>query len=267
MTTTHTIPVQIGPYVIGGNDFVVIAGPCAIESKEQFQTTALSVKDSGANLLRGGMFKLRTSPGSFQGLRREAFSIVREVKEKMNLPFISEITDARQMSDIMDIVDVFQVGSRNMYNYELLKELGTIDKPVVLKRSFSALIDEWLLAAEYLYLQGNKNVILCERGIRSFETKTRNTFDLNAVAYIKQNTHFPVIADPSHATGMRELVSPMSLAAAAAGADGIIVEVHPCPNEAKSDGRQSLHLDEFQSLMAQLEKLLKALDRKLLKPQ
>ena len=263
LKVTNTRPVPIGPHRIGGGAFAIIAGPCSIESREQFQTTALSVKDSGAHLLRGGMFKLRTNPESFQGLREKAFSIALEVKEQTGLSFISEITDPRQISDMMGIVDAFQVGSRNMYNYDLLKELGALDKPVVLKRSFSGFIDEWILAAEYIYQQGNKNVILCERGIRSFETKTRNTLDLNAVAYIKQNTHFPIIADPSHGTGLSELVTPMALAAAAAGADGIMVEVHPSASEAKSDGRQALGLGEFRNLVIQLEKILGALDKKL----
>ena len=263
---SHTKPVEIGPYTIGGQAFAIIAGPCAIESKEQFQTTAKSVKASGASLLRGGMFKLRTSPKSFQGLGREAFAIARAVKEEVGLPFISEVTDARYIGDMMSVVDAFQVGSRNMHNYELLKELGTIDKPVLLKRGFSGLIDEWILAAEHISAQGNEKIILCERGIRSFETKTRNTFDLNAVAYIKQKTHFPVIADPSHGTGVRELVIPMSLAAAAAGADGLILEVHPYPSQARSDGHQSLHLEELSHMVTRLDRLLKALDRTLLRP-
>ena len=254
--------VHVGPYPIGGNFFSVIAGPCAIESKEQFHTIAQFVKKEGAMALRGGMFKLRTSPHTFQGLGREAFDIAREVKSKVQLPFISEVTDPRQIDDMMDFVDVFQVGSRNMHNYELLKELGATHKPVLLKRSFSALIDEWIFAAEYIALHGNKNVILCERGIRSFETKTRNTFDLNAVAYLKQNTHFPVLADPSHGTGRRELVIPMSLAAIAAGADGIMVEVHNQPDKAKSDGHQSLHFEEFRNLMESSAKILKALNTK-----
>lgn len=263
----HTKPVKIGSHTIGGKDFAVIAGPCAIESKEQFQTTAHFVRELGGHFLRGGMFKLRTNPKSFQGLKEQAFQIAREVKTEVGLPFISEITDVRQIDDMVEVVDALQVGSRNMHNYELLKELGSVDKPILLKRGFSSLIDEWLLAAEYISSQGNKNIILCERGIRSFETKTRNTFDLNAVAYIKQNTHFPIIADPSHATGIRELVPPMSLAAAAAGADGIIVEIHPNPDEAHSDGRQSLHFEDFRHLMNQLDRLLEALDRKRLRSQ
>ena len=258
-----TQPVQVGSCLIGGSDFALIAGPCAIESLEQFQSTAQFVKESGAMALRGGVFKLRTSPYTFQGLGRGAMDIVRKTKKITNLPFVSEVTDPRQISDMIEIVDVFQVGSRNMYNYDLLKELGALSKPILLKRGFCALIDEWLLAAEHISSRGNNKVILCERGIRTFERKTRNTFDLNAVAYVKKYTHFPIIADPSHGTGIREIIIPMSLAAAAAGADGLMVEVHPQPHYARSDGHQSLHLDEFKTLTTRLERLLKALDRHL----
>lgn len=258
-----TKAVKFGKHVIGGNDFVVIAGPCSIESKEQFLKTATHVKSCGATLLRGGMFKLRTNPNSFQGLGQEAYEIAKEVKKRLEMPFVSEVTDPRQIADMQDIVDVFQVGSRNMHNYSLLKELGQTDKPVMLKRGFSGLIQEWILAAEYISQNGNENVILCERGIRTFETAMRNTFDLNAVAYIKENSHFPVIADPSHGTGNRSLVKPMSLAAAAAGADGLMLEVHPNPSEAKSDGFQALTLDDFESLMFHLEKVLTAIDKSL----
>jgi len=260
-------PVQVGQVSIGGTDgkFVVIAGPCSIESREQFLKIAQQVKADGAVALRGGMFKLRTDPNSFQGLGREAFAIVQEVKRLTGLPFFSEVTDPRQISDMMEVVDVFQVGSRNMHNYALLKELGTVDKPVLLKRGFSGLVKEWLLAADYVTKGGNQKVILCERGIRTFETCTRNTFDLNAIAHVKQYSHYPVIADPSHATGDRNLVIPMSLAAAAAGADGLMVEVHHQPEHAKSDGFQALDLNQFAQLMARLEKVLGALDRSLAK--
>jgi 3-deoxy-7-phosphoheptulonate synthase len=258
--------VQVGPYKIGGPDFVVMAGPCSIESLDQFSQTAEFVKEHGAVMLRGGMFKLRTNPETFQGMGSDAFSIVREVKARVGLPFVSEITDPRQVEAFAELVDVFQVGSRNMHNYALLKELGQVNKPVLLKRGFSGLISEWLLSAEYLVKHGNPNVVLCERGIRTFETATRNTFDLNAIAYVKQNSSFPVIADPSHATGQTSLVTPMALAAAAAGADGIIVEVHPNPAVALSDGAQALTLPLFSELMTKLEKLLTALDRPLQKP-
>ena len=256
-----TKPVKIGNIEVGGPQFTVIAGPCSIESNEQFLSTAKSVLESGAYLLRGGVFKLRTSPNSFQGLGHNAFQIVRDVKTKTNAPFITEVTDPRQIGDLDSLVDAFQVGSRNMHNYELLKELGKTDKPIILKRGFSGLIKEWILAAEYIKNNGNENVVLCERGIRSFDQTTRNTFDLNAVAYIKQNTDFPILADPSHATGIKELVTPMSLAAIAAGADGIMVEVHPNPSEALSDGFQALTFSDFKFLMAKIKKLLPALDR------
>jgi 3-deoxy-7-phosphoheptulonate synthase len=261
---SNTAPVNVGAIRIGSKDFVVMAGPCSIESLDQFSQTAKFVKENGASILRGGMFKLRTNPGSFQGMEHAAFSIAREVKARTGMPFISEITDPRQIGDLMDLVDVFQVGSRNMHNYSL-KELGAVKKPVLLKRGFSGLVSEWLLSAEYIVKHGNPNVILCERGIRTFETSTRNTFDVNAIAFVKRNSHFPVIADPSHGTGVRELVTPVALAAAAAGADGMIVEVHPDPAVALSDGFQALTFPMFANLMQQLERILGALDRSLYK--
>lgn len=265
--THRTQPVKIGQQWIGNDDFVVIAGPCSIESREQFLSTAEYVKSQGACLLRGGIFKLRTRPDTFQGLGTEAFSIVKEVRKATGLPFVSEVTDPRQISDLIDVVDAFQVGSRNMHNYALLKELGKTQHPILLKRGFSGLIKEWLHAADYIVSEGNDRVILCERGIRTFETATRNTFDLNAVAYVKQNSSFPIIADPSHATGDTPLVTPLALAAAAAGADGLIVEVHPNPAEAMSDGFQALTFDLFENLMTRLEKLLPIVDRKLARPE
>ncbi len=258
-----TTPVKIANITIGGPEFTVIAGPCSVESQEQFSSTGLAVKKSGASLLRGGIFKLRTRPESFQGLGSSAFSMAKEIKSQLGMGFISEVTDPRQIGDLDDVVDAFQVGSRNMHNYELLKELGKTDKPIVLKRGLSGLIKEWLHAAEYILSQGNEQIVLCERGIRTFETATRNTFDLNAVAYIKENTPFPIIADPSHATGKSSFVTPLSLAAAAAGADGLMIEVHPNPADAKSDGPQSLNFNEFNLLMTQLERVLESLDRKL----
>lgn len=254
-------PVKVADLSIGGSQFCVIAGPCSLESHDQFLEVARETSRLGAQALRGGMFKMRTQPDSFQGLGAEAYGIAQSVKGLVNRPFISEITDPRQISDMLDVVDAFQVGSRNMYNYALLKELSQTQKPILLKRGFSGRISEWLAAAEYLVQGGNDQVILCERGIRTFETTTRNTFDLNAVAWLKQNSPFPVIADPSHATGSQALVEPMSLAAAAAGADGIMVEVHPRPEEAKSDGEQALTLEQFDQLMTKLEKLLSALGR------
>jgi 3-deoxy-7-phosphoheptulonate synthase len=261
-----TKPIQIGRQLIGGNEFVVIAGPCSIESARNFLEVGDAVARAGAVLLRGGMFKLRTSPETFQGLGREAFTMVEAVKRETGLGFISEITDPRQIEAFDQVVDAFQVGSRNMYNYDLLKELGLTRKPVLLKRGFSGLIKEWLLAADYIVRGGNEQVVLCERGIRTFETATRNTFDLNAVAYVKQTTSFPVIADPSHATGISSLVTPMALAATAAGADGLIVEVHPRPSEALSDGFQALDFAQFDDLMARLRLLLPAVGRELSVP-
>ena len=258
-----TKTVNIGNLKIGGPDFVVMAGPCSLEANDNLLKTSIAVKEHGAQMLRGGIFKLRTSPNSFQGLGAEAFKLVKEAKEETGLPFISEVTDPRQIGDLYDVLDAFQVGSRNMHNYELLKELGKTDKPILLKRGFSGLVKEWLLASEYVHSNGNEDVILCERGIRTFEDCTRNTFDLNAIAFIKKNSEFPVIADPSHATGDRDLVTPLSLAAACAGADGLIVEVHPDPDNAMSDGFQTLNFDQFGNLMTQLEAVLGALSRKI----
>ena len=255
--------VQIGNIIIGGPQFTVIAGPCSIESEDQFRQTSLSVKKSGASLLRGGIWKMRTSPKSFQGLGSSSLEFIQKVKNEIGLGLISEITDVRQIEEIAPFVDAYQVGARNMHNYSLLQELGRQPKPVVLKRNFSAYIDEWLKAADYITQGGNKNVILCERGIRTFETATRNTLDLNAVVYAKKNTSYPVIVDPSHAVGISSLVPPLCYAAAAAGADGLIIEVHPDPKQALSDGDQALTLDVFDSTMKQLSKLLKAFDREL----
>lgn len=255
--------VQIGKIQIGGPKFTVIAGPCSIESESQLLTTATSVKSSGAALLRGGIWKMRTSPKSFQGLGDSSFEFIKKVKSEVGLGLVSEVTDARQIAEISPFIDAFQVGARNMHNYSLLKELGLQPKPVVLKRNFSAYIDEWLKAAEYIAQGGNNNIVLCERGIRTFETATRNTLDLNAVVYAKKHSKYPVIVDPSHAIGIGELVTPLCYAAAAAGADGLIVEVHPDPAKALSDGDQALTLENFSVMMKQLEKVLNAFDRTL----
>ncbi len=259
--------VNVNGVKFGGRHFNVIAGPCSIESPEQFATTAEGVKNHGASLLRGGIWKLRTSPDTFQGLGTSSFSFIREVCKKTGLGLVSEVTDARQIEELYDVVDMFQVGSRNMHNYALLKELGKTNKPVLLKRGFAALITEWIKAAEYITLGGNNQVILCERGIRTFETATRNTLDLNAVAYVKKTTSLPVIVDPSHAVGIRELVPDLAIAAAAVGADGIIVEVHPKPEEALSDGHQALTLNDFSEMMKKLNRVLTAIDRPLNIPQ
>src|SRR5262245_16622185 len=237
----RTRPVKVGASVVGEGGFSVFAGPCSVESIEQFGETAEFVKRHGGIGLRGGIFKLRTDPKSFQGLGERAYDIVKQVKTATGLPFVSEVTDPRQISDLENVVDMFQVGSRNMHNYALLKELGHSKRPIMLKRGFAALVKEWILAAEYVVQAGNENVILCERGIRTFETGTRNTFDVNAIVLAKMNSPFPVIADPSHGTGDSKLVMPVALAAAAAGADGLLVEIHPDPSKALSDGYQSLN--------------------------
>lgn len=263
LPTQKTNVVRVGGADVGGTNFTVIAGPCSIESKNQFLETAKSVKSSGACILRGGIWKLRTNPKSFQGLGPESLGFVKEVLNETEMGLVSEVTDPRQVEMLLDYVDMFQVGARNMHNYALLKELGQTNKPVLLKRNFSALIEEWLKAAEYIELGGNNKIVLCERGIRTFENSTRFTFDLNAVLVAKENTSYPVIVDPSHAVGIRKYVPKLSLAAAAAGADGIIVEVHPRPEEALSDGMQSLTLNEFKEMMTQLEAVLDAVKRPL----
>jgi len=253
--------VEIGKIQIGGPRFTVIAGPCSIESENQFLSTAQAVKSSGASILRGGIWKMRTSQKSFQGLGSDSFNFIKKVKAQVGLPLISEVTDIRQIEEVAEFVDAYQVGARNMHNYSLLTELGRQKKPVMLKRNFSAYIDEWLKAADYILAGGNDQVILCERGIRTFETATRNTLDLNAVVYAKKHSGLPVVVDPSHAVGIADLVPPLCYAAAAAGADGIIVEVHPKPSEALSDGDQALTFEVFNKTMQQLEKLLAAFDR------
>jgi 3-deoxy-7-phosphoheptulonate synthase len=258
--------VKIGSSTLGGGPFSVWAGPCSVESQEQFSATARKVRALGGAGLRGGLFKLRTNPEAFQGLGQAAFQIVQNGKAETGLPFVSEITDPRQISDLLAVVDVFQVGSRNMHNYALLKELAQVDRPVLLKRGLAATFKEWMLAADYLVKGGNERVILCERGIRTFETSTRNTFDINAIALAKKETPFPVLADPSHGTGIADLVTPVALAAAAAGADGLLIEVHPNPPEAKSDGFQSLNFEQFENLMTRLPRLLEAMDRKMASP-
>lgn len=255
--------VEIGNIKVGGPDFVVMAGPCSIENEKQFSDTAEAVKKSGAAILRGGIWKMRTSASAFQGLGSDAFQLIENIKKRTSMPLISEVTDMRQIEQIHDIVDAYQIGARNMHNYSLLKELGLQKKPVLLKRGFSAFIDEWIKAADYILNGGNPNVILCERGIRTFETATRNTLDLNAVVYAKAKTNLPVVVDPSHAVGIADLVTPLCYASAAAGADGIIVEVHPNPSEALSDGAQALTFDKFNSMMFQLEKVLYAFEKKL----
>jgi 3-deoxy-7-phosphoheptulonate synthase len=258
---THVV--RVGNVAIGAGDFSLIAGPCAVESQRQLESIARFVSGHGAVILRGGIFKLRTNPASFQGLGEEGLEIFRAVRALTGMPVVIEITDPRQMERLHEVVDMFQVGTRNMYNYSLLKELGRTRKPVLLKRGMSALVDEWLYAAEYILAGGNPDVVLCERGIRTFETKMRNTLDLAAVAWLKHHSELPVIVDPSHATGRPELVEPMTLAAAAAGADGAIVEVHPEPSRAFSDGQQALDFTRYKDLIERLRVLLGALGREL----
>lgn len=239
--------ITVGGVTIGGGKPVLIAGPCSVESEEQILKVARAVKSSGANMLRGGAFKPRTSPYSFQGLGEEGIRLLLLAKKETGLPIVTEIMDPSQLP-FFDEVDVFQVGARNMQNYELLRVLGTLRKPVLLKRGFSSTLEELLMSAEYIMAGGNEQVILCERGIRTFETCTRNTLDMSAVPMLKQLSHLPVIIDPSHSTGMASLVRPMSLSAIAAGADGLIIEVHNDPPHALSDGSQSLTPEAFDDL-------------------
>lgn len=234
---------------------IIMAGPCAIESYDQLLETAKFIKENGANMLRGGAYKPRTSPKSFQGLKEEGLEILKAVKKETNLPVITELMDARDLDKLYEVADVIQIGSRNMQNFTLLSEVGRQDKPVMLKRGISSTITEWIGAAEYIAIGGNNNIIMCERGIRTYNDYTRNTLDIAAVPIIKKETNLPVIVDPSHATGVRYLVKPMSIASLAAGADGIMVEVHPNPSEALSDGPQSLHFEEFKDLMESIKKL------------
>ena len=256
--------VQVGQITFGDpRQFALIAGPCSVESLDQFSTVAQFVQKAGSLMLRGGIFKMRTNPEAFQGLGEAAFELVMNVKKQTGMSFVSEVTDARQIGPMSEVVDMFQVGSRNMFNYALLKELGRTRKPIMLKRSFSALLEEWLLAAEYVAREGNDQVILCERGIRTFENKMRNTLDLNAVAYVKAHSPWPIIVDPSHGTGRPEMIAPMSKAAAAAGADGVMIEVHPEPKEAKSDGFQALNLPAFAKLVEELKPVLAAVGKSL----
>jgi 3-deoxy-7-phosphoheptulonate synthase len=259
--------VEAGGQCIGGAEFVVMAGPCSVESRDQLVRTALSVAESGATLLRGGAFKPRTSPYAFQGLGVDGLELLDEGRRLTGLPIITEVMEPAQVERVAETADVLQIGARNMQNFPLLKEIGRSGKACMLKRGLSATIEEWLMAAEYIMHAGNANVILCERGIRTFETATRNTLDLSAIPLVKRLSHLPVIADPSHGTGHRYLVQPMALAAAAAGADGLLIEVHPQPDSALSDGPQSLTLDDFSQLMHTLERVLDAVGRPLARPR
>jgi 3-deoxy-7-phosphoheptulonate synthase len=230
---------------VGGENFALIAGPCTVESREQTIETARVVRDAGATLLRGGAYKPRTSPYAFQGLGQEGLRLLKEAKEETGLPIVTELMDMRDLDAVLEVADVIQIGARNMQNYPLLAEIGRSGRPALIKRGLSSTLDELLMAAEYILKEGNRNVMLCERGIRTFETAYRFTLDLMAVPVLKELSHLPVIVDPSHAAGRRELVLPLSLAAAAVGADGIIVEVHPNPDEAICDGPQALRTEDF----------------------
>ena len=248
----------------GENRIPVIAGPCSVESEAQIIEIAKSVKESGARLLRGGAFKPRTSPYSFQGLKSEGLILLDRARRETELPIVSEITNPAYIDLFNDYVDIIQVGSRNMQNFELLKQLGQLRKPILLKRGFSNTIEELLMSAEYIMSGGNENVILCERGIRTFETYTRNTLDVSAIPILKRLSHLPIVIDPSHAAGMSYLVEPLALAAIACGADGLIIEVHNDPKNALSDGAQSLTPAQFQELMPKLEKVANAVGRTVL---
>jgi 3-deoxy-7-phosphoheptulonate synthase len=255
--------VPIGGAELGGEEVIVVAGPCSVEGLDMMRATARSVAGAGARALRGGAFKPRTSPYSFRGLGEEGLEILAQVRAETGLPVVTEVMDTRQVELVASYADVLQVGARNMQNFALLTEVGRLRRPVLLKRGMSAKVEDLLLAAEYVMSQGNPNVILCERGIRTFETATRNTFDLAAIPVLKRETHLPVIADPSHAGGVRDLVEPLSLAAVAAGADGLIVEVHPDPETATSDGDQSLDFGEFEALMRGIRPIVEAVRRTL----
>jgi 3-deoxy-7-phosphoheptulonate synthase len=259
--------VRVGQVEIGGPGFVVMAGPCAVEGTEQTERTAAAVAAAGAHVLRGGVFKPRTSPYAFQGMGEPGLRVLSEAARKAGLPIISEVMESSQIPLMEEHVDILQVGARNMQNFSLLRALSKVNRPVLLKRGLAATVQEWFLAAEYLLDGGNEQILLCERGIRTFETATRNTLDLSAVALAKQRTHLPVIVDPSHATGEPDLIQPMSLAAAAAGADGLLIEVHARPEQALCDGRQALTPERFEQLMRRLPGVLHAMDRHLWRPE
>lgn len=254
--------VEVNRIKIGGKEnIVIIGGPCAVESREQVLEIAKGIKSSGAKMLRGGAFKTRTSPYAFQGLGSVGLDYLCEAKKTYDLPIVSEITSVNDLDEFISKVDIIQIGARNMQNVELLKALGKTSKPVILKRGPSSTIDEWLMSAEYILSEGNPNVILCERGIRTFEKATRNTLDLSAIPLIKKNSHLPIIIDPSHATGHWELIESMSLAAIAAGADGLLIEVHNYPTCALSDGRQSLKIENFAAIIEKGRKIARVIGR------
>jgi 3-deoxy-7-phosphoheptulonate synthase len=246
---------------VGNSRLLVIAGPCAVESQEQIMTVAATLKESGAQMLRGGAFKPRTSPYAFQGLKDDGLVLLSQAKERYGLPVITEVVDIASIEVISEYADCLQVGARNIQNFQLLKQVGKTNKPVLLKRGMSTTIEEFLMSAEYVLAGGNSRVILCERGIRTFETATRNTLDISAVPVLKEKTHLPVIVDPSHGTGHARYVEPMAFAAVAAGADGLMIEVHPKPEEALSDGPQSLRPQEFKDMMDGIRRIARAVHR------
>ena len=255
--------ITVGDTVIGSDEISVIAGPCSVETREGLLEVARSVKKSGAKLLRGGAFKPRSSPYAFQGLGEEGLKYLAEARDETGLKVITELMDPRDAELVDRYADIIQIGARNMSNFDLLKEVGKLKKPVLLKRGLSSTVKEWLMSAEYILDEGNMEVILCERGIRTFETDTRNTLDLSSVPLVQSMSHLPIIVDPSHAVGRVDLVAPMCMAAVAAGTDGLLIEVHENPEEALCDGPQSLRLDDFTSLMKSLRSLAKALGRKM----
>jgi 3-deoxy-7-phosphoheptulonate synthase len=253
--------VDVGGVMVGGSDIIVMAGPCSVESHDQLVETAVAVKQAGAKILRGGAYKPRTSPYSFRGLHEDGLRLLAEARRETGLPIVTEVMDTRHLDAVCAYADMIQIGSRNMQNYTLLEEVGKLRFPVLLKRGLSATIEEFLLAAEYVASAGNEKIILCERGIRTFETSTRNTLDLNAVPVLKRFTHFPVIVDPSHGTGLWWLVPHMARAAVAVGVDGLLIEVHINPQAALSDGEQSLRPEKFEQLMNEIRPLARTLGR------
>ena len=249
---------------VGGEQLAVFAGPCAIESQEQFTEVSRSVKAAGANILRGGAFKPRSSPYSFQGLEGDGLKIMYNSGKELGMPICTEVLDTRDVELVATYADIMQIGARNMQNFKLLREVGKCNKPILLKRGLASTMEEWLMAAEYIMSEGNENVILCERGIRTYETTTRNTFDVSAIPVSKELSHLPIIGDPSHATGSYKYVAPVAKAAIAAGADGLMIEVHNCPEKAASDGPQSLKPHKFEQLMKEIDLIAKAVGKKLL---
>lgn len=260
---TEQSVIAVGNTTIGGEQLAVIAGPCAIESQEQFSCVAGRVKEAGATILRGGAFKPRSSPYSFAGLEEEGLKIMRKASEETGLPICTEVLDPRDVDLVASYADMLQIGARNMQNFKLLREVGKHNKPILLKRGLSSTIEEWLMAAEYIMSEGNENVVLCERGIRTFEPSTRNTFDLSAIPVTKELSHLPIIADPSHAAGTYKYVNALSLGAVAAGTDGLMIEVHNSPETAMSDGEQSLTPEHFADLMSKLKPIADAVGKKL----